>query len=170
MQTLSGEETDWGRRTKEKELFICKKGERGRGRGWDLPKWEEREMMRGERKGVKGRKWSERKWRGQVQRQSRWRGGGEGGRERVMAERETQSGEVNVSTVVWWGVSVPMPGRFSINSFKDPVLGFSCLLSASPRPVFSLCFFPSCSASLSSVGHKSTLNHLPQFNFRFNLI
>lgn len=28
------------------------------------------------------------------------RADGEGGRERVMAERETQSGEVNVSTVV----------------------------------------------------------------------
>lgn len=67
------------------------------------------------KKGVKGRKWSERKWRGQVQWHSRWEEGKSDGRE------NRESWEVNVATVVRWGVSVSMPVCFSSFSFKELV-------------------------------------------------
>lgn len=131
--------SDWEKRQieedtqKRKNYSVAKKDGRGGGRRWC------REMMREGEKGVKERKWSERKWRGQVQWQSRWKEGKREGEKEWWQGGNRESGEVNVSTVVWWGVSVPMPGRFSTYSFKDPMFFLLLSFSFQASPFLSLC-------------------------------
>lgn len=118
-------ETDWGRHTEEKELFRRKETtEEREGGGRDANR--EKEEWWWEKERVKGRKWGERKWRGQVQQQSRWEEGKSDGVAR------SEGVEKLMSLLLFDGACLlQRQDAFLTFSFRDPVF----------FPVFSLYFF-----------------------------
>lgn len=170
------EETDWGTQREERGLFSRKKKEGREEEEGRMVQTEKKEKWWAkERKGVKERKWSERTWRGQVQWQSRWREGKREGEKEWWQGGNRESGEVNVSTVVWWGVSVSMPARFSTHSFKDllffPFPPVFSSFSFQASSFFALSQFLALSLADSihctgtTVHHREATNRLPKCNF-----